>query len=398
MNTVEHRAGEKDPSYTRSVGRSLCLMGATSSLLLAATDLVFLSSDDFSLLPQGFSCFVWPLIALLLLQLSRTPSWTPPLPVLLLGWLLTTVVVVCSGFIPIIHSRGHFLPGSSSGATRLFWLYCNYITPILSLTAWTSAMAGLNLLGSRETLLQTLRRATLKGVILLLVAVSLFRGLIWLIRPHECNYSHYDGSVLLDSTTGSRTTLYNDKPVIYLYPKNRQRVDVRLSLLNGALSATYPTYDNDFGGWRVIAEPDGSLTDLSDKKRYSYLFWESVSTSVPAYDLSKGFIVKGSEIREFLVETLPKTGLTPKEYNEFIVYWYPRLMNIPLMQLHFAGAEYDRSAPLAINPQPDSLLRVFMVVKPLAHAVELEPQTFPHFERTGFSVVEWGGSVLPNEK
>jgi len=40
------------------------------------------------------------------------------------------------------------------------------------------------------------------------------------------------------------------------------------------------------------------------------------------------------------------------------------------------------------------MLRVFMAWKPLEEAVAVEEQTFTAFERTGFSVVEWGGSKV----
>jgi hypothetical protein len=188
--------------------------------------------------------------------------------------------------------------------------------------------------------------------------------------------------------------MYNDKPIIYLYPEKTQQVDVRLKVLNGTLTATYPPYDFDFGGWRVIAEPDGKLLNLADNRTYSYLFWESLSTSPVAGDFSKGFAVRGNEIREFLADILPKIGLLPHEYNEFIVYWYPRLMNVPLMHIYFAGAEYDAEAPLVIEPQPDSILRVFMVVRPLDRPIELQPQRFNTFKRKGFTVVEWGGTLV----
>lgn len=31
-----------------------------------------------------------------------------------------------------------------------------------------------------------------------------------------------------------------------------------------------------------------------------------------------------------------------------------------------------------------------MVYKPLDNPIQIEPQTFPEFERKGFTVVEWG--------
>jgi hypothetical protein len=46
-------------------------------------------------------------------------------------------------------------------------------------------------------------------------------------------------------------------------------------------------------------------------------------------------------------------------------------MNIALMHIYFAGAEYDAEAPIMIEPLPDSILRVFMVVRPLDRPIEL---------------------------
>ena len=45
------------------------------------------------------------------------------------------------------------------------------------------------------------------------------------------------------------------KPVIYLYPEQETTVSVSLDYA-GTLTATYPAYED---GWRVTAEPDGTL-------------------------------------------------------------------------------------------------------------------------------------------
>jgi hypothetical protein len=86
--------------------------------------------------------------------------------------------------------------------------------------------------------------------------------------------------------------------------------------------------------------------------------------------------------------------MTPKEYNEFIVYWYPKMMNNKYNLIHFATDKYTDSAPLNITPKPDSMLRVFMVMKALDEKIKIKPQTFKKFERKGFAVVEWGGSEI----
>jgi len=65
--------------------------------------------------------------------------------------------------------------------------------------------------------------------------------------------------------------------------------------------------------------------------------------------------------------------------------------------IHFAETEYTDISRMTITPQPDSLLRVFMVFRELEEATSLPPQTFEPFEREGFTVVEWGGSEIDGD-
>ena len=179
------------------------------------------------------------------------------------------------------------------------------------------------------------------------------------------------------------------KPVIYLYPKSEQEVSVKLDY-KGELICTYPEYDE---GWKVIAKPDGTLKNLRDNKEYSYLFWEGNSKEAK-WDLSKGFIVKGEDTREFLQDKLSKMGLNPKEYNEFIVYWMPLMKDNKYNFITFAGKEYEEVAKLEISPKPDSVLRIFMVYKALDKPIVVEEQEINSFHRQGFTVVEWGGTEI----
>jgi hypothetical protein len=191
------------------------------------------------------------------------------------------------------------------------------------------------------------------------------------------------------SCTGSRCPTI-DKPVLYLYPENTMDVKVNLSYDGEVLS--YPEIGN---GWQVVASPDGSLINRADGREYSYLFWEGRPNYTPKYDMTTGFVVAGSATREFLQEKLAEMGLTPKEYNEFIVYWYPQMKDNPYNLIHFAtDEEYGAHAQLDISPAPDKMLRVFMVFESLTQPVEVAPQSFESFVRSGFTVVEWGGSAL----
>jgi hypothetical protein len=181
------------------------------------------------------------------------------------------------------------------------------------------------------------------------------------------------------------------KPVIYLYPTNPQPVNVKIKY-KGDLTVTYPEYNN---GWDVIAYPDGKIINTSDQKEYSYLFWEGKDKNAE-YDLSTGFIVPGSETAEFLQDKLAKLGLTPKEYNEFIVYWLPQMQSNKYNLIHFATKEeYNDRAILDITPQPNSMLRVFMVFKKIDNNnLNINPQEIKSFERNGFAVIEWGGTEV----
>ena len=51
-------------------------------------------------------------------------------------------------------------------------------------------------------------------------------------------------------------------------------------------------------------------------------------------------------------------------------------------------------AKLEITPNPDSVLRVFMVYKPLEEKNEIEEPVLESFDRNGFTVVEWGGTEI----
>lgn len=166
------------------------------------------------------------------------------------------------------------------------------------------------------------------------------------------------------------------KPVIYLYPEEVTDVEVKLDY-NGELICTYP---------------DGKIVDKATGKEYSYLFWEGIADV--EYDLSKGFVVKGENTAEFLQETLAKIGLTPKEYNEFIVYWLPEMQNNPYNLITFQTEAYTENAKLIITPEPDSILRVFMAYQALEEPIEIEEPVIESFVREGFTVVEWGGTEI----
>ena len=178
------------------------------------------------------------------------------------------------------------------------------------------------------------------------------------------------------------------KPVIYLYPETPTEVSVNLTL-NGRLTCTYPDYDK---GWQnFTAHPDGTLI-FPDGKEYYCLYWEGMQTT--EWDFSQGFCVKGEDTAAFLEWALAEQGLTPREANEFIIYWLPLMQENPYNVISFQTDAYTDGAVLEITPTPDSLIRVFMAWYATDTAVELSPQTFDPHVRDGFTAVEWGGSQV----
>jgi hypothetical protein len=194
--------------------------------------------------------------------------------------------------------------------------------------------------------------------------------------------------ILVVAALAGMMSISTAKPVIYLYPERPMDVTVLLDY-NGKLRSTYPKYDD---GWNVTAYPDGRIVNHADGLEYSYLFWDGDSRM--KFDFSSGFVVAGPDTAEFLRKKLDYMGLTPREYNEFIVYWLPMMEKNRYNLISFQGATYTDNADLFITPEPDSMLRVFMAFKPLSYPIAAPPQKLVPFERKGFAVIEWGGSEV----
>ncbi len=179
------------------------------------------------------------------------------------------------------------------------------------------------------------------------------------------------------------------KPIIYLYPEEPTECSVRLEL-DGEFTCTYPEYGYD--GWSgFIAEPDGTLV-FPDGREYYALYWEGLQRA--EWDFSRGFCVKGEDTAEFLEWALARQGLTPRETNEFIVYWLPLMQENEYNVISFQGECYTDGARLEITPAPDTVIRVFMAYYPSEFEVEIEAQELSSPERRGFTVVEWGGGLF----
>ncbi|MDX2360316.1 MAG: hypothetical protein QNK23_05895 [Crocinitomicaceae bacterium] len=181
------------------------------------------------------------------------------------------------------------------------------------------------------------------------------------------------------------------KPVIYLYPPEDTHISVKVDI-EGDNPFFYPSYP---GKWEFIATPDGELN--FDNATYNYLFWEADQFfRLTAEEYQTGFICKGENAVAFLEEKLTLAGLTSEEKADFITFWVPRLQRNELNYVHFMfNDECNVFAQLSITPQPDHVYRLYMIWSPIEGEFVVEEQTIPLMNRSGFSVLEWGGIEQP---
>ena len=178
------------------------------------------------------------------------------------------------------------------------------------------------------------------------------------------------------------------KPIIYLYPESDMNIDISFKDPS-KLTTSYPRYIN---GWSVLAHPDGNIT--YNNKNYYALYYEA-NNSIEFSKQEEGFVVAKNDLIPFLEEKLSILGLNEREANEFIVYWLPILEENEYNYIRFATtSEVENNIPLEINPTPETLIRVLMTYKKADKNTKVKEQVLERKTRTGYTVVEWGGTKI----
>ena len=166
-------------------------------------------------------------------------------------------------------------------------------------------------------------------------------------------------------------------------------ISVQLNIKYSKFTTIYPKF-NKKNSWNVKAKPNGDI--LINDKTYPYLFWEA--ESYDPFDTNEGFIVSEENAEKFLEEKLEILGLNEKEKTDFITYWLPVLLKNKLSLCSFQPKKYFDNFELNITPKPDSLIRVFVIIKKLDSPINIKEQKLVPNERKGFTVIEWGGSKI----
>jgi hypothetical protein len=183
-----------------------------------------------------------------------------------------------------------------------------------------------------------------------------------------------------------------DKPVIYCYPKEKTSIHIDLGL-KGNMLFTYPLYKN---GWDFVAEPNGTIT--TNEKQFKYLFWEGeTNINYASTKFNEGSIVENVNLLMFLETSLTQMGMNSNEQQDFITYWFPLMQKNEKNYIHFVfNEDYNEYASMNIFPKPDNSLRVYMLWCDAGNEKNpsLQKQEIPSLKREGFTLVEWGGSML----
>lgn len=179
------------------------------------------------------------------------------------------------------------------------------------------------------------------------------------------------------------------KPIIYIYPEEKTEISVELEYPE-KITCSYPAYVD---GWNVIASPDGTLIDTDTQRTLYSLYWEGKGFINKTNN--EGFVVEGKDIIKFLEEKLEILGLSEKETEEFIIYWLPKMQKNKYNYIRFATIdEINEYMPLNFSKKPNNLIRVYMQFKALNRPINVTPQKLETPSRSGFVIVEWGGTEI----
>jgi hypothetical protein len=202
------------------------------------------------------------------------------------------------------------------------------------------------------------------------------------VQPHPRSGEHIqakDYSVIFTLEMAPKL----EKPNIYFYPEEECRLSVSLGFPQGGdVVISDPPYPH---AWQdITVTPDGRIDNT-----YDYLFYEA---SVPdLWQREKGWVISREDLSGFFSENLNAYGFSGREIDDFLEYWIPLLKSSPYYAIYPQHtANIDDVITLNISKTPDSILRLFYVIKEVPEVKSLPEPVIPAFERKGFTVREWG--------
>ncbi len=194
-----------------------------------------------------------------------------------------------------------------------------------------------------------------------------------------------DGKTLVSLERLILRDIMVEKPAVYIYPEHPGRFQVSLEFGAGIrLTASEPEYGD---GWEVAVDSAGRIDGTWD-----YLFYEIAMRGAPRIPV--GWCLPWDGLTAGLESIITDLGLVASEKEDFLTYWMSRLPRREFYEINpVTGADLEAWVKLKVVPTPDSNLRFWLFFRGIDEAVELQEPVIPAFERTGTTVVEWGGAV-----
>ena len=172
------------------------------------------------------------------------------------------------------------------------------------------------------------------------------------------------------------------KPNIYIYPPEPINLTVNISFPNGGeITESIPPYKT---GWDIFVNESGLIDN-----EFEYLFYESLTPDL--YQYQYGWIIEKEQLTNFFTENMTEYGFNEKEIKDFITYWIP-LLNSSNMFAIYPQTEQtiEQIIKLNFSIKPNSILRLFYIIKTVDESYSLQCPQIDQFERSGFTVAEWG--------
>lgn len=177
------------------------------------------------------------------------------------------------------------------------------------------------------------------------------------------------------------------KPIIYFYPEEEMDLQVIYDQ-SERLITTYPKYND---GWNIHLNEDGTFNVIGEDREYYAIYFDEYGNYKCTFE--EGFYVTKENAVSFLEEKLDILGFTNREADEFIMYWLPILEQNEKSLVYFETTEERNvECPLTFSVEPDTMLRTIIHIKKVNEEVDIKEQIIPTVERSGFTVVEWGGT------
>lgn len=179
------------------------------------------------------------------------------------------------------------------------------------------------------------------------------------------------------------------EPVFYLYSEKDTTVSINLKYPETIRNSRPTIIDS---GWTITIDKNKMIYGAV-KENIPFVFWEGWVGVVPKPQT--GFIVSRGELEKFMREKLCTTGLNNDEIIDFCNQWLKKCPEAPFYAVHFYDTEFaQRYCPVAISPQPQTIIRIYIDIEPCQKRRELRAQEINQVnERRGLTYVEWGAMV-----